>query len=271
MFWLWSASMLFTRIDPREVISCGSFYSILFGSTKLSNVFLASLSIERSVMIVYPARYRSIVTQSRIVLRIILITIIVILLVIPHHFYFRYNPSTTLFLCEFDPSADRRRIRLWTLIHSILFVSVPSLIVCICASILLHNRCKHERLHKNSSSVGARRMQRNSVLIFLASLWLVLLLLPTCILEILMVHERFHDLDSHCPTRWKFYKILFNCFLTLSSINYSNKFYIHIIIFTATRKNFIKFITCRSDQKSSIPIRMNDRNNNEQGLLSSSD
>ncbi len=271
MFWLWSANMSFIRIDPREVLSCGSFYSILLGSTTLSNVFLASSGIDRTVMILYPALYRSIVTQSRIILRLISITKIVILLLIPQHFYFHYNSRTTLFFCEFYPSTDRRRIRLWILTHAILFVSVPSLIVCICSGILLYNRCKHKRLHKKNSSVGARRMQRNSILIFLASLWLFLSLLPACILEIWMAHERLFDHDSHCSTRWKFYKILFNCFLTLSSINYSNKFYLHIVIFTAARKNFIKFITCKSDQQSSIPIRMSDRNNNEQRLLSSVD
>jgi hypothetical protein len=267
IFWLWSANMSFIRIDPREVLSCGIFYNILLGSTTLSNLFLASFSIDRSVMIVYPARYRSIVTQSRIILRLILITIIVIFLLIPRHFYFRYNSRTTLFLCELYPSADRRRIRLWTLMHATLFVSVPSLIICICWGILLHNRCKHKRLHKNKLSASARRMHRRSILIFLVSLWFFLSLLATGILEIWMVHERFHDLDSQCSTRWKFYKILLNCLLTLLSISYSNKFYIHLIISTTARQILIQLITCRSDQKSSIPIRMNDRNNNEQGLL----
>jgi hypothetical protein len=220
-------------------------------------------------MILYPALYRSIVTQSRIILRIILITIIVILLLIPHHFYFRYNSRTTLFLCELYPSADRRRIRLWTLIHAIFFVSVPLLILCIGSGLLLHNRCKNKRLHKNKLSASARRMHRRSILIFLASLWLFLSLLATCILEIWMVHERFFGHDSHCSTRWKFYKILFNCFLALLSISYSYKLYIHLIISTTARKKLIQLITCRSDQKSSMPIRMNDRNNNSQRLLSS--
>jgi len=218
-------------------------------------------------MILYPARYRSIVTQSRIILRLISITIIVILLLIPHHFYFYYNRSTTLFLCEFYPFVDHRRIHLWSIIHAILFVSVPSLIICTSSGILLHNRCKHNRLHKNKLSASARRLQRSSILIFLVSLWLFLSLLPACILEIWMVHERFFDHDSHCSTRWKFYKILLNCFLTLSSINYSNKFYIHLIISTRARQNLMQFITCRSDRQSSISIRMNDRNKNEQLLL----
>jgi hypothetical protein len=143
------------------------------------------------------------------------------------------------------------------------------LIVCIGSGILLHNRCKHKRLHKNKLSASARRIQRRSILIFLVSLWMFLSLLPTCILEILIVHKRFHDHDSHCSTRWKFYKILLNCFLALLSINYSNKFYIHVIISTTARKKLIQLITCRSDQQSTITIRMNDRNNNEQGLLSS--
>ena len=74
--------------------------------------------------------------------------------------------------------------------------------------------------------------------------------------------------DSYCSIRWKTYKIVLNCFLALVSINYSNKFYFHLMISPAVRKDFMQLITCTSDRQSSIPTRMNDRNNNEQHLLS---
>ena len=36
--------------------------------------------------------------------------------------------------------------------------------------LLLNNRCKHKRLHKNNLSVSAHRLHSRSILIFLASL-----------------------------------------------------------------------------------------------------
>lgn len=271
LFWLWCANMSLIKTDPREIISCGIFYSILVGSTTLSNLYLASMSIDRSMMILYPARYRLIVTRSRVILRLTLITLIITVLLIPHHFYFYYKPGTTLFLCDLHSSVNYRRIRLWSLIHAILFVSVPSLIVCICSSILLHNRCKHKRLNKNNLSVTARRMHRRSILLFFVSLWLLLSLLPICILQIFIIHKRLVYPDSYCSMQWKIYRILLNCFLTISTINYSNKFYIHLIVSTTARKHFIQFITCTSDQQLPVSIRMNDRNNNKQCLLSAID
>jgi len=224
------------------------------------------MSVDRSIMILSPARYRLIVTRSHVIIRIILISIIVLILIIPHHFYFTYQPKVTLFICNFHLSANARRIRLWALIHAILFVSIPSLIVCISAFILLYNRCKHKRAHKNNLSPRARRMHRRSILIFFASLGIFLSLLPSCILEVFLAHDRLIHHDSHCSKRRKVYKILFNCSLTLASINYAIKFYLHLIISIPFRERFIQFIACKSNQNIS---RTNNGHKNEQHLLSS--
>ncbi|CAF0757007.1 unnamed protein product [Adineta steineri] len=170
LFWLWCVKMSFIKTDPREVLSCGIFYSIIVGSGSLSHLYLASLSIDRSIIILDPTRYRLIVTRSHVILRILLITFIITVLLIPHHFYFHYVPRVTIFLCDFNPSLYYRRIRIWTFIHAILLVGIPSLIVCICSAILLHNRCKHKRTYKNNLSVNARRMHRHSILLFVFSL-----------------------------------------------------------------------------------------------------
>jgi hypothetical protein len=216
-------------------------------------------------MILSPARYRLIVTRSHVIIRIILISIIVLILIIPHHFYLTYKPKVTLFICNFHLSANERQIRLWALIHAILFVSIPSLISCISAFILLYNRCKHKRAQKNNLSPIARRMHRRSIFIFFVSLGIFLTLLPSCILEVFLAHDRLIHHDSGCSKRWKVYKILFNCFLTLASINYAIKFYIHLITSTSFRERFIQFIACKSNQNIS---RMNNGNKNEQHLLS---
>ncbi|CAF0949909.1 unnamed protein product [Adineta steineri] len=268
LFWLWCVNMSLIKTDPREVLSCGIFYNIIVGSGSLSHLYLASLSIDRSIIILDPTRYRLIVTRSHVILRIVLITFIITLLLIPHHFYFHYVPRVTIFLCDFNPSLYYRRIRIWTFIHAILLVGIPSLIVCICSAILLHNRCKHKRIYKNNFSANARRMHRHSILLFVFSLGLFLSLLPGCLLEIFIVHDRFFYDTIYCSIRWKFYRILPNFFLTLSSITYSNKFYIHLTISTTFRNGFIQLITCKSNQKSTKSIKMSETNNNEQYLLS---
>jgi hypothetical protein len=109
-------------------------------------------------------------------------------------------------------------------------------------------------------------MHRRSIFIFFVSLGIFLTLLPSCILEVFLAHDRLIHHDSGCSKRWKVYKILFNCFLTLASINYAIKFYIHLITSTSFRERFIQFIACKSNQNIS---RMNNGNKNEQHLLSS--
>ncbi|CAF4031905.1 unnamed protein product, partial [Adineta steineri] len=268
LFWLWCVNMSLIKTDPREFLSCGIFYSIIVGSTTLSHLYLASLATDRSIIVIYPTRYRLIVTRSHVILRILLITFIMILLSIPHQFYFHYEPRVTLFLCDFRSSLYHRKVRVWSFIHAILLVGIPTLIVCICSAILLHNRCKHKRTYKNNLSANARRMHRHSILLFVYSLGLFLSILPGCILEIFIVHDRLFYHNMHCSVRWKIYRILLNCFLTLSSINYSNKFYIHLTISTTFRNGFIQLITCKSNQKSTKSITMKEGNNNEQYLLS---
>jgi hypothetical protein len=248
-------------MDPREIISCGIFYGIFIGSTALSNLYLASMSIDRSLMILCPGRYRLLVTRPYVISRIIFIGLLIILLLIPHHFYLYYDPKSTLFLCEFNSSVHHRRIRLWSLIHAVLFVSIPSLVVCISSFILLHNRCQHNRTYKKSLSLSARRMHRRSILIVMFSLTVFLCLLPTCILEIFIVHDRLFHHDMYCSIRWKIYKILLNCYLAFTSIYYSSKFYIHLAISVSFRKSFVQLITCKFQSRNTM------NNNNEQRLF----
>ncbi|CAF4168543.1 unnamed protein product [Rotaria sp. Silwood2] len=268
IFWLWSANMSLIKNDPREVLSCGIFYCILLGSTTLSNLYLASLFIDRSIMIICSIRYRSIVTRPRVIFRLILICLIVILLLIPYHFYLHYDAKATLFLCDFSSSNNHERIHLLSLIHAIFFVSIPSLIVCISSIILFNNRRHHKRKHKQNLSSIARQMQKNSIFRCFLSLWFFLSLLPAFIIEIFLLYDQFFYDGMHCFTRMKVYKILFNCFSILSSIHYSTKFYIHLMISTLFRKHFIQFISCQNHQNSLESIRMKNKNNNEKRLLS---
>lgn len=249
--------------DPRQVLSCGIFYSILIGSTTLSNLYLALLSIDRSLIILCPTRYRSIVTQRHVLFCIIVISIIVLILLIPHHFYLYYDVRTTLFLCDFHSTVNHHKVRLWAFVHSILFVAIPSLIVCISSLILLHNRCKHNRTYKNSLSESARKLHRRAIVIFFVSLAIFFSFLPFCFLELYIVHDQLILHRQHCSARWRIYRTLLNFFLILTSISYSIKFYVHLCIASTFRRQFVQFISCKLNFNASRIT----NNQNQQWLL----
>jgi len=241
--------MSIIKIDPREIFSCGIFYSILIGPTILSNLYLASMSIDRTLIILYPARYRHSITPRHVLIRICLIFLIIILFMIPHHFYYYYDKKTTIFICEFHTFVDQWRVRLWPILHAILFVSIPYSITCISSIILLKNRCHHRRIYKNKLSENARRLERNSILILFISITTFCSTLPFVILEIFIVHDRLFNHGIMSITRWKTYKLLLNWFLTCGAVNYSFKFYIRLIISKQFRRDFVHLIHCCNQQK----------------------
>ncbi|CAF3475823.1 unnamed protein product [Rotaria sp. Silwood1] len=259
VFWLWCVDMSIIKTDPREIFSCGIFYSILIGPTILSNLYLASMSIDQSFMILYPAHHRLLITRCYVLKCILLIFIVVILFMIPHHFYFHYNKKTTIFICESYTFIDHWKIRIWPFLHAILFVSLPSLVTCISSVILLHNRFNQRRMNKNYLSDNARRMKRNSILVLFISIVTLFSILPTVILEAFIIYDRLFNDDILCSIRWKTYKILLNWFLTLSALNYSSKFYIRLLISKTFRREFIKLIYCipprprKKSEQNSVP------------------
>ncbi len=244
--------MSLVKTDPREILSCGIFYSILTGSTILSNEYLAWMSIDRTVMILYPTSYRLIITRRHVLIRIFLIFIIIMLFMIPHNFYYYYDKNTTLFICEFHTFIEKWRIRLWPFAHAIGFVTIPSIITCISSIILLKNRCKHRRITKNNLSENARRIERNSIFVLFVSIVVLFSLLPSGILEIFIVHDLLFSREIYCSTRRKTYKILLNWFLTLSAGNYSSKFYIRLFISKIFRRDFIQLINCILPRKEEV-------------------
>ena len=202
------------------------------------------MSIDRSIMILYPSRYRILITRRSILMRVYLVLVFVIIAMIPHHFYFYYNKSMTLFICDFHRFIDRWRIHLWPYIHAILFVLLPVIIVYISSIILLHNRCEHRRVAKNNLSENARRMERNSILIFFMTIAISLSLFPFVILEIFTVRDRLYNLELLCGKRWNTYLILRYWFLILGVFTYSFKFYLRLIISKTFRQQFLQLISC---------------------------
>jgi len=217
------------------------------------------MSLDQSVMILYPNRYRLLITRRHVIVRIVLILIITILFMIPHHFYYYYNKKSTIFICEFYTFIDQWKIRLWPFTHAILFVSIPSIITCISSIILLQNRCHHRKIHKNKLSENARRLERNSILLLFISITIFFSILPFVILEFLIVHDSLFNHGIMSSTKWKTYKMLLNWFLTLGSLNYSFKFYLRLGLSKTFRRDFIQLFNCNFQQKEK---------NTEQNLIS---
>lgn len=230
--------MSIIRLDPRQIFSCGIVYSILIGPTILSNLYLASMSIDRSVMIFYPNRYRHMVTQRHVLIRIVVILLIVILLMIPHHFFYYYNEQTTKFICEFHDFIDDWIIRLWSFGHAICLVFIPYLITLINIVFLLRNRRQHRLLSGAVLSEHTRRMERNAMFIFIIIIVNFSSVLPYVILEIFLVRDRlvYHELLP--LRREKIYQLLLHYFLAMSVVNYSFKFYVRLIISRSFRQDF---------------------------------
>ena len=253
ILWLWCVEVSIIKIDPREVVSCGIFYSFLIGSTILSNLYLASMSIDRTVMIFYPSRYRRWITQRHVLLRMCFILLIIILFMIPHHFYYYYNKNTTIFICQFHRFVVQWRVRLWPFLHAILFVSIPYLITCLSSIILLHNRCQQRRIMKNKLSENARRLERNSIVLLVVSITTFCSLLPFVILQIFIVHDQLFNHNQIISThRLEIYRILLNWFLILGAVNYSLKFYFNLFISKLFRRDFIQLI-CHKTDEGSLP------------------
>jgi hypothetical protein len=235
--------MSLIRFDPRLIFSCGIFYAIAIGPAIGSNVLLASLSIDRSMIVMYPTRYRVLVTRSHVFKRILLIILVIIFIMIPPHFILYHDPNSyEKFLCELRPIVRRWELHLWSFLHTILFALVPSLITCASSLILFHNRFQNRKLGARS-----RRMQTLALLIAFFSAGSLIAILPECILEAFILNDRIINPNISCSIRHIRYNILLNYFLPLMTMNYSFKFYAHLIISTPFRRDFIQLMSCNND------------------------
>ena len=236
--------MSIMEVDPRHVMSCGIFYSLVIGSTSLSNLYLASFSIDQSLLILSPTRSRLLLTRRHTRNRLLGILFVLFIFMIPHHFYYVYNPQSTLFVCEFYPVVKAWKIRVLPLLHALLFVSLPSIITCASSIILLHNRCHHRKIIRNQLSSLARRLERNSILIFFVSTAILFTLIPTAALQMLILYDGLAEAPEPCSVRRKVYRILVNCAFTLAALNYSSKFYVRLLMSSSFRRDFIRLVCC---------------------------
>ncbi|CAF1167978.1 unnamed protein product, partial [Didymodactylos carnosus] len=110
VLWVWLQSMSIIKRDPRDILSCGGYYSCVVGSSMISNFLLANGSFDRVLIIVLPHKYQQIVTNKKVLLRIILTVLITSLLMIHFHFslYYQAEMKLSARTCEYYPDT-----RLW--------------------------------------------------------------------------------------------------------------------------------------------------------------
>jgi hypothetical protein len=220
-------------------------YAFIVGPTIASNLLLASLSIDRSMIVIHPTRYRLLITRCHVFKRISLVILIVVFIMfLPHFTLYHDSNSYIQVVCDLRPVVHQWESNLWPLMHTVLFALIPSLITCISSLILFHNRFCHHPVLKRTLSARSRRIQTLSLLIAIFSVGSLIAILPVCILEVLTLNDRIANPDSSCSMRRMQYKILLNYFLSLMSMNYSFKFYAHLIISTPFRSNFIRLLNC---------------------------
>lgn len=235
------------------------------GPTILSNLYLASMSLDRTYMIIYPTRFRLVITRRHVLKRLFSILMIIIITMIPHHYYYSYQKKTVIFICEIHTSVIQWRLGIWPILHAILFVLAPSIITCASSIVLLHNRRNHRRIHKNKLSETARRMERYSILVVFATITILFSILPFVTLEIFITYDSLFSHGIISPMKWKTYKILLNWFLVLGAINYSFKFYFHLLVSTPFRKEFIQLFNClfqgqeKTNEQTLVPLNRQSR------------
>lgn len=246
VFWLWCSSLSFVR-DPREVLTCGIYYSLTIGSSNVSTLLLTAASIDRVLIVVYPSRYSSFVTRTKVIMKILIIIIGVSLLIIQYHFSFYFSYS--FYICDYYSYAELWHGKVWPLIRLSLLAFLPCIITCICSVVILRNRY-YRRPSTTSETSGTRHMRTASLLLVIYSIYYTLSVMPLNVLQ--FFHSHFFpgdELAEQFPVdclkfgQWKLLMIF--CKLLLA-MNYSNKFLVHYLISLQFRRDVWNLLTkCR--------------------------
>ena len=243
VFWLWCASLALLR-DPRDVLTCGIFYTLTIGSSNASTLLLTAASIDRVLIVVYPSRYSTFVTRRKALIKISLILLLVLLLMIQYHFSFYFSHS--LHVCEYYSYAQLWHGTLWPLIRLALLAFVPCTITCICSMVIFQNRF-YRRPSTTSETSGTRHMRTASLLLVIYSIYYTISIMPINILQ--FFHSYFladtrwsgrSEIDCLKFSQWT---VLMKFCLLLMAINYSNKFIVHYLISLQFRQDVWNLLT----------------------------
>jgi hypothetical protein len=240
VFWLWCSSLSLVR-DPRDVLTCGTYYSLTIGSSNISTLLLTAASIDRVLIIVYPGRSSTFVTQRKALIKIIFIIICVSLLIIQYHlsYYFSYS----FHICEYYSYAQLWHGKVWPLIRLSLLAFIPCLITCACSIIIMKNRY-YRRPSTTSETSGTRHMRTASLLLVMYSIYYAVSVMPLNILQ--FFHSYFFNDDKlteiNC-LKFSQWTMLMKFCMLLMAINYSNKFFVHYFISMQFRRDVWNLLT----------------------------
>ena len=243
VFWSWCSSLSLVR-DPREVLSCGTYYSLTIGSSNISTLLLTAASIDRVLIVVYPSRSSNFVTQTKVLIKIFIIIIGVSLLIIQYHFSFYFSYS--FYICDYYSYAELWHGKVWPLIRLSLLAFLPCIITCLCSVVILRNRY-YRRPSTTSETSGSRHMRTASLLLVIYSIYYTLSVMPMNVLQ--FFHSSFfpNDLLMGQSTidcsKFSQWKLLMKFCKLLLAVNYSNKFLVHYLISLQFRRDFWRLFT----------------------------
>lgn len=210
----------------------------------MSTLLLTAASIDRVLIVVYPSRYSSFVTRTKVIIKILVIIIGVSLLIIQYHFsfYFSYSFSS----CDYYSYAELWHGKVWPLIRLSLLAFLPCIITCVCSVIILRNRY-YRRPSTTSETSGTRHMRTASLLLVIYSIYYALSVMPLNVLQFFHSYffpgdELTEQISVDCLKfgQWKLLMIF--CKLLLA-INYSNKFLVHYLISLQFRRDVWTLLT----------------------------
>jgi hypothetical protein len=243
VLWLWCSSLSLVR-DPRDILTCGIYYSLTIGSSNISTLLLTAASIDRVLIVVYPSRYSTFVTRTKALIKIFLIITCASLLII--QFYFSFYFSYSFHMCDYYSYAQLWHGKVWPLIRLGLLVFIPCIITCVCSMIIFKNRY-YRRPSNTSETSGTRHMRTASLLLVIYSIYYTLSIMPLNILQ--FFHSYFFDNKELTETSemncFKFsqWRLLMKFCMLLMAINYSNKFIVHYLISMQFRRDVWNLLT----------------------------
>ena len=230
--------------DPRDVLTCGLYYSLTIGSSNASTLLLTAASIDRVLIVVYPSRYSTFVTRTKALMKIALILLTVLLLMIQYHFTFYFSYSRHV--CEYYSYAQLWYSKVWPLIRLALLAFIPCLITCACSIVIFQNRF-YRRPSTTSETSGTRHMRTASLLLVIYSIYYTLSIMPVNILQLFhwyfLGDARLNETSEMNCLKFSQWKMLMKFCMFLMAMNYSNKFIVHYLISLQFRRDVGNLLT----------------------------
>ena len=239
VFWSWCSSFSLLR-DPRDLLTCGTYYSLTIGLSHCSTLLLTAASIDRVLIVLYPSRYSTFVTRTKALIKIIFILVFVLIVIVQYHFSFYFSHSFRV--CESYFDGQFWYGKLTPLIRFIILAFLPCSITCVCSIIIFQNRF-YRRPSTSSETTGSRHMRTASLILVIYSIYYSLTILP---IDILQFFQSTFITDSPLNCfKFSLWKNLMKFSMLLMAINYSNKFFVHYLISVQFRREVFKFLTRR--------------------------